>query len=58
MDLSISVEKLHHEVKHSEYIADPEEALNIVEKLRLQSGKFIYEYPIGFRRVIEVIRRK
>ena len=58
MDLSISVEKLHHENKRSEYIADPEEALNIVEELRLQSGKFIYEYPIGFRRVIEVIRRK
>ena len=58
MDLSISVEKLHHENKCSGYIADPEEALNIVEELRLQSGKFIYEYPIGFRRVIEVIRRK
>ena len=58
MDLSISVEKLHKENKQSEYIADPNEALNIVEELRLQSGKFIYEYPIGFRRVIEVIRRK
>ncbi len=58
MDLSISVEKLHHEDKHSEYIADKEEALNIVEELRLQSGKFIYEYPVRFRRVIEVIRKK
>jgi hypothetical protein len=58
MNLSISVEKLHEENKKSEYISDPEEALNIVEELRLQSGKFIYEYPIGFRRVIEVIRRK
>ena len=58
MNLSISVEKLHHEDKHSEYIADKEEALNIVEELRLKSGKFIYEYPIGFRRVIEIIRRK
>ena len=58
MYLSISVEKLHQENKRSEYIADPQEALNIVEELRLQSGKFLYEYPIGFRRIIEVIRRK
>ena len=58
MNFSVSVEKLHEENKHSEYISDPLEALDIVEKLRLQSGKFLYEYPIGFRRIIEVIRRK
>lgn len=58
MNLSISVEKLHREDERSEYVADPQKALNIVEELRLQSGKFIYEYPAGFRRVIEVIRRK
>ena len=58
VNLSISVEKLHKENTRSEYIADPGEALNIVEELRLQSGKFIYEYPARFRRVIEVIRRK
>jgi len=58
MDLSITVEKLHHADKHSEYVADPEKALNTVEELRLQSGKFLYEYPIRFRRVVEVIRRK
>ena len=58
MNRSIVVEKLHYENKSSEYIEDHEKALNIVEELRLQSGKFIYEYPTGFRRVIEVIRRK
>ncbi len=58
MELSVSVEKLHHEDKHSEYVDDPQKALNMVEELRLQSGKFLYEYPVRFRRVIEVIRRK
>ena len=58
MDLPISVEKLHQEDKRFEYIADPQKALSIVEELRMQSGKFIYEYPVRFRRVIEVIRRK
>ena len=58
MDLSISVEKLHHENTSSDYIADPKKALSIVEDLRLQAGKFIYEYPVRFRRVIEIIRRK
>ncbi len=58
MDLSILVEKLHKENKNSEYVADREKALNIVEELRLQSGKFLYEYPVRFRRVIEVIRKK
>jgi len=58
MDLSISVEKLHQENKSSEYVSDHQKALDTVEELRLQAGKFLYEYPIGFRRVIEVIRRK
>ncbi len=34
----------------------PEERLNIVEVLRLESGKFLYEYPTKFRRVVKVIR--
>jgi hypothetical protein len=56
MNLTVSVSKLHDE--ESEYISDPEEALNILEELRIQSGKFLYEYPTRFRRVIEVIRAK
>ncbi len=58
MGLMISIEKHHQEDKNSDYVEDQEEALNIVEELRLQSGKFIYEYPVRFRRVVEVIRRK
>ncbi len=36
----------------------PEQRLDIVEQLRLESGKFLYEYPAGLQRVIKVIRKK
>ena len=35
-----------------------EERLNIVERLRIESGKFLYEYPARFRRIIKIIRKK
>ncbi len=35
-----------------------EECLDIVERLRIESGKFLYEYPTRFRRVFKVIRKK
>ncbi len=57
MDFSIKVEKLHHESDKSDFVADPQQALDTVEILRLQAGKFLYEYPTRFRRVIEVIRK-
>ena len=58
MDFEITVEKLRDEGSKSEFVPDPVEALNILEQLRLQSGKFLYEYPARLRRVVEVIRRK
>ena len=39
-------------------VADPEEALDLVEELRLRAGKFLYDYPARLRRTVEVIRRK
>jgi hypothetical protein len=36
----------------------PEERLDMVERLRLEAGKFLYDYPARFQRVIEVIERK
>ena len=36
----------------------PEQRLDIVEQLRMESGKFLYEYPAGLQRVIKVIRKK
>jgi hypothetical protein len=35
----------------------PEERLDMVEILRLEAGKFLYEYPAPLQRVIEVIRK-
>lgn len=32
--------------------------LNLVELLRLESGKFLYEYPARFRRIFKIIRKK
>ena len=34
----------------------PEERLDEVERLRLQAGKFLYEYPIRLRRLLSVTR--
>ena len=36
----------------------PEERLDIVEQLRLEAGKFLYEYPARLQRVITVTRKK
>jgi hypothetical protein len=35
----------------------PEDRLNALEELRLQSGKFLYEYPARLSRVIEIVRK-
>ena len=35
----------------------PEERLNEVERLRLEAGKFLYEYPSRLRRTVAVTRR-
>ena len=35
----------------------PEERLDALELLRLQSGKFLYEYPARLSRIIEVVRK-
>ena len=36
----------------------PEERLDIVEKLRIEAGKFLYEYPARMKKVITVTNRK
>jgi hypothetical protein len=35
----------------------PDERLNHVELLRLEAGKFLYEYPARLRRTVKVTRR-
>ena len=36
----------------------PEERLDLVEQLRLEAGKLIYEYPAGFQRVLALTRKE
>jgi hypothetical protein len=35
----------------------PEERIDEVERLRIEGGKFLYEYPARFQRVVKVTRR-
>jgi len=35
----------------------PEERLDEVERLRIEGGKFLYEYPARLQRVIKITRR-
>ncbi len=35
----------------------PEQRLDCLEQLRLESGNFLYEYPARFQRVITVTRK-
>jgi hypothetical protein len=36
----------------------PQERIDLVEQLRIESGKFLYEYPARLRRIIKIIRKK
>lgn len=35
----------------------PEERLDAVERLRIEAGKFLYDYPSRLRRVVAITRR-
>jgi hypothetical protein len=39
-------------------LLSPDECLDLVERLRLEAGKLIYEYPAGFQRVLTVTRKE
>lgn len=59
MNSSITVRKLHETSKVGDDCNNnPDECLDIVERLRIEAGKFIYDYPTTFRRVVKIIRRK
>jgi len=55
--MQITVRKLHDK-DVDDQPKTPEERLSLVESLRIEAGKFLYEYPTAFRRVISVIRKK
>ena len=62
MQKKITVYRNHNDLqKHdSRFFAGltPEERLNHVELLRMEAGKFLYEYPARLRRVVTITRRK
>ena len=35
----------------------PEDRLDEVERLRIEAGKFLYEYPSRLRRVVKITRK-
>jgi hypothetical protein len=61
MEKTIHIYKNHNDL--SKYDRDfskslsPEERLNQVELLRMEAGKFLYEYPTRLRRIIKITRR-
>ena len=59
MEISVTTHKEQRE-KDRRYWKSltPEERLDIVEILRLEAGKIIYEYPARLQRIIKVTRKK
>jgi len=58
MHYTITVRKLHDREERFEKDLTQEQRIELVEMLRLEAGKFLYDYPKPFRRVVKVIRRK
>lgn len=56
--MKLVVKKLHDTSNDDDIPKSAEERLDLVEQLRKQSGKFLYEYPTKFRRVIKITRKK
>ena len=50
-------EKQAEEDKNFWHSQTPEYRLDALEKLRLEAGNFIYEYPARLQRVIRVTRK-
>jgi len=58
MSKKITVTKLHDRNPDNDVPSTPEERLDLVEQLRLESGKFLCDYPSRLRRTVTVVRRK
>ena len=60
MERKIVVKRMHLNEKqkeNDEYIGNPEESLDIVEKLRKEAGNFLYGNTSSFQRIITVVRK-
>ena len=52
-----SFESHEQDERNRRRLMSPEDRLNEVELLRIEGGKFLYEYPARLRRVIKITRR-
>ena len=61
MEKKITLYQSHNELQNHDrkffMSLSPEERLNQVELLRMEAGKFLYEYPARLRRIIKITRR-
>ncbi len=61
MEKTVRIYKNHNELssydREFSRSLSPEERLNLVELLRIEAGKFLYEYPARLRRITKVTRR-
>lgn len=51
------VKKQKEQELESRRSKSPEQRLSELENLRIQAGKFLYEYPKRFRRIIKITHR-
>jgi hypothetical protein len=58
MGYTVTVKKLHDREDPFERDLTPEQRIAMVEQLRLEAEKFLYDNQESFRRVVTVIRRK
>lgn len=56
--MKLVVKQFHSKKSDSDIPKKPEQRLEQVEELRIISGKFLYDYPARFRRVVKVVRAK
>lgn len=58
LKLTVTTNERQRESDHVYWLNQTEEArLTMVETLRMESGRFLYEYPTRLRRVITVTRK-
>jgi hypothetical protein len=55
--MRVNITTLHHSGPPLFPLTSAKERLEMVEQLRIESGKFLYEYPAGLQRVLTAVRR-
>jgi len=59
MNMKITVKGMHDKTSNIwDTPRSPSKRLDLVEQLRLEAGKFLYEYPARLRRTVKVVRAK